>query len=72
MKRARPHNSSARKPRVGDRVTLDFGGHPVAAVVLEDRGPLGVDGCQILRVRLLEIDPESDFEVRADEVQAAT
>lgn len=38
--------------RVGSRVKLDFAGREVTGVVIEDRGPLGVGGRRILRVRL--------------------
>ncbi len=37
--------------RVGSRVKLDFGGSEVTGVVIEDRGPLGVGGRRLLRVR---------------------
>lgn len=60
--------------KVGSRVKLMLGGREVRAVVVEDRGHLGVGGAQLLRVRL-DI-PEEDmepveFEVRADDVKRA-
>lgn len=66
--RATQSKRKKRSPEVGDRVTLKFGTRKVYAVVIEDRGPLGVGGQKILRVRLLSVDPESEFEVRADDV----
>lgn len=39
---------------VGDRVAVQYPTGPVLAEVIEDRGPLGVGGRRILRVRTLE------------------
>lgn len=49
MRSAKPRNKAL---KVGSRVTLDFGGREVEGVVIEDRGPLGVGGRRLLRVRL--------------------
>lgn len=60
-------------PKVGAKVTLKFGGREVHAVVVEDRGPLGVGGRQILRVRVLLEDGDEpiEFELPATDVQMA-
>jgi hypothetical protein len=41
---------------VGDNVRFTFGTLPVTGEIVEDRGPLGADGGQIVRVRL-DMDP---------------
>lgn len=60
--------------RVGSRVKLDFAGREVTGTVIEDRGPLGVGGRRLLRVRLewsgvaepIEIEiPESELRIAA-------
>ncbi|MEM1031794.1 MAG: hypothetical protein AAGN82_15690 [Myxococcota bacterium] len=60
-------------PKVGAKVTLMFGGRRVDAIVVEDRGHLGVGGRQLLRVRLeLEDGAEPiEFELPAADVQVA-
>jgi len=66
--------NSAERLKVGSRVRLMLGGREVVAVVVEDRGPLGVGGKRLLRVRLdpapEEIEPV-EFEVRAADVHLA-
>mgnify|MGYP001612194702 CR=1 FL=1 len=60
-------------PKVGSRVMVTFGGKEVAAIVIEDRGPLGVGGRRLLRVRL-DFADEGDaieFELPAADVQIA-
>jgi len=60
-------------PEVGAKVTLKFGGREVNAIVIEDRGPLGIGGRRILRVQLeLEDGDEPiEFELPATDVQVA-
>lgn len=59
---------------IGARVKLKFGGHEVRAIIVEDRGGLGVAGARLVRVRL-DPPPEAagpvEFEVRAADVLAA-
>lgn len=59
---------------VGARVKLMFGGHEARAIIIEDRGALGVAGARLVRVRL-DPPPEAaepvEFEVRATDVLAA-
>jgi len=60
-------------PKVGSRVMVTFGGKEVAAIVIEDRGPLGVGGRRLLRVRL-DFGDEGEpieFELPAADVQIA-
>lgn len=68
--------TSSRKKtlRVGARVSLRFGRSSVRGTIIEDRGPLGVGGRRLWRVRLemsdvaepIEIEvPESDLSVAA-------
>jgi len=59
-----------RKIRVGDRVRITLGLSTTLLEVVEDRGNLGVGGRQIVRVRELGpySDPDSTYEVRADDV----
>lgn len=38
--------------REGDRVSVLWGGTPVEAVIIEDRGDLGVGGKRLYRVRM--------------------
>jgi hypothetical protein len=58
---------------VGTKVRFKLGGRDVVATIIEDRGPLGVGGVQILRVRLqvAGTDEVMEFEVPATEVSAA-
>ena len=57
--------------RVGDRATLRFGFEDVPVEVLEDRGPLGVGGRQIVRIKLIQdpMDGEFETEVPAEELK---
>lgn len=57
---------------VGSRVKLLWGGYPMEAEVVEDRGNVGYGGRHILRIRL-DIDPRDvaepiQFEIPAEEV----
>jgi len=61
-------------PPVGSRVKLLWGGHPVEADVIEDRGNLGAGGRRLLRIRLA-LDPADvaepiEFELPAADVIA--
>jgi len=57
-------------PEVGSSVRLLFGVKDVVAVVIEHRGPLGVGGRQIIRVRFKfeEVDEPIEIELPVDEV----
>ena len=61
--------------RVGDHVRFDYGAREVLAEVIEDRGPIGVGGRQIIRVRLIGDEwhgAQLDFEVPAEQVTPVT
>ena len=62
QKRSRAH--------VGDVGILRLGGHRIKVRVIEDRGFIGKDGRQLVRViRLNRLDDESrDFEMPAEEL----
>jgi hypothetical protein len=48
---------------VGSKVRLRFGGRQVVGTVVEDRGPIGVGGRRLVRVRL-EVDGQQiEFEL---------
>lgn len=57
-------------PAVGSKVRMRFGSSHVEATVLEHRGPLGVGGQELLRVRFKYEDANEaiDTEVPVDEV----
>jgi hypothetical protein len=58
--------------RVGDWVTFPYGTRNAFAQVVEDRGPLGVKGRWIYRIRRFLDDNEPDsFELPEDLIQAA-
>ena len=58
--------------KVGDRVRFKLGGHQVVGRVVEDRGFIGVDGRQLVRVEV-EVDPTylREFELPAALLTAA-
>ena len=64
----------ASKPRdpfpIGSKVRLTFGVDEVTAVVIEDRGNLGVGGRRLLRVRLDIADTSEpiELEIRAEKL----
>lgn len=61
--------SSSKRPfRPGDRVLVRLGVGQVAAMVIEDRGRLGVGGRRMYRVRALFEEP-MNFETRAEDVE---
>lgn len=58
--------------KVGDRVQFKLGAHQVVGRVVEDRGFIGVDGRQLVRVEI-EVDPTylREFELPAALLTAA-
>lgn len=58
--------------KVGDRVRFRLGAHSVVGRVIEDRGPIGIDGRQLVRVEV-ELDPTylREFELPAALLTAA-
>ncbi len=65
------HSSTAAPDslHVGDEVILRLAGSERRGVVVEDRGPLGVDGSQIVAIRLGDEDDTRQFEVRAEHLE---
>ena len=61
------------RPRVGSRVRFKFGLSEVVGTVIEDRGPVGIGGRFLLRVRLDLADTAEpiDLEVPVDDVKVA-
>ena len=55
--------------KVGDKVVLRLAGSERRGVVVEDRGPLGVDGRQIVAIRVGGEDEARQFEVRAEDLE---
>lgn len=63
-------STSAPSPlKVGDKVILRVAGSERRGVVVEDRGPLGVGGRQIVAIRVGKEDEGREFEVRAEELE---
>ncbi len=61
------------KIRVGERFTRYLGHTPVEVVVIEDRGNLGVDGGQVVRIREVAAGPydeEREYEIPAKDIPA--
>jgi hypothetical protein len=60
-------------PSVGSRVKVVFGGSEVGATVVEDRGPVGIGGRVLLRVRLDIPDTSEpiELEIPAADVKVA-
>ena len=57
--------------KVGERFTIYVGQFPVEAVVIEDRGDLGIGGRQIVRIRELTTglyDLQREYEVPAEDI----
>jgi hypothetical protein len=54
--------------KVGDRVAANVPGIDWKGVVVEDRGPLGLDGRQIVVIRVGGEDEDRRFEVRAEDL----
>lgn len=74
MKPVNTNGSRKKTLRVGARVSFHLGGRDVIGTVIEDRGPLGVGGRRLLRIRLelsgvadpIEVEvPESELSVAA-------
>jgi hypothetical protein len=60
------------KFREGDWVTIQYGVRPVFALIMEDRGPLGLNGRRLYRIRLDRSCTEPDtFERLEDEMEKA-
>jgi hypothetical protein len=58
------HNSL----KVGDHVVPNVPGFNWNGVVIEDRGNLGIDGGQIVMIRIGDEDEVEQFEIRADDL----
>jgi hypothetical protein len=59
--------------KVGDWVSFQFGTRSVVAQVIEARGPIGVNGRRLYRIRLDREFTEPDmFEMPEDDLQAAS
>ncbi|MEO7732433.1 MAG: hypothetical protein ABIY55_15800 [Kofleriaceae bacterium] len=58
--------------KVGDRVRFQLGAHRVTGTIIEDRGLIGLDGRQLVRVEV-ELDPTylREFELPAALLTAA-
>ena len=55
--------------KVGDRVVSNTPGIDWTGVVVEDRGPLAINGSQIVAIRLDYAPEAPQFEVRAEELE---
>ena len=55
--------------RIGQRVRFERGGGWTEAIVMEDRGPLGIGGRKLYRVRGLPDDPHESFEIELPAVE---
>ena len=55
--------------KVGDRVVSNVPGIDWRGVVVEDRGPLAINGSQIVAIRLDYAPEAPQFEVRAEELE---
>lgn len=68
---ARPTSKKSRL-HVGSRVTFMFGVTEVVGTVVEDRGPVGMGGRRLLRVRLEVPAAEPvELEIPAEDVKVA-
>ena len=70
MAKKRTEQPVTKVPLVGSRVRMRFGTADVIATVTEHRGPLGVAGRELIRVRFYFSDTEDpiETEVPVDEV----
>lgn len=70
MKTASNNASQQRRLRAGDRVSIVRGNYEIEALVIEDRGNIGVGGRQLVRIRV-EDDPGEfrEFEAAAEETR---
>ena len=58
--------------KVGQRVIVRFGDRTVRAVLIEDRGTIGIGGRRLWRVRTASAsEPPREFEMPADELTPA-
>lgn len=55
--------------KVGDRVVSNTPGIDWTGTVVEDRGPLAINGSQIVAIRLDYAPEAPQFEVRAEELE---
>ncbi len=69
---ARTPTADSNVLEVGDKVVLRLAGGERHGTVVEDRGPLGVEGRQIVAIRVGEDDEASHFEVRAEDLELVT
>jgi hypothetical protein len=70
MAKKRTKRAAPEIPAVGSKVRMRFGTVDVVATVTEHRGPLGVGGRELLRVRFFFTDTDDpvETEVPIDEV----
>jgi hypothetical protein len=54
--------------KVGDHVVSNVPGFDWNGVVVEDRGDLGIDGGQIVMIRIGDENEGEQFEIRADDL----
>lgn len=54
--------------KVGDHVVSRIPGFDWKGIVVEDRGPLGIDGSQIVMIRVGDEDAGRQFEVGAEDL----
>ena len=66
---ARPRKLPSGWLKVGDRVVSNIPGIDWRGVVVEDRGPLAINGSQIVAIRLDYAPNAGQFEVRAEELE---
>jgi hypothetical protein len=66
---ARKKTAPADWLKVGDRVISNTPGIDWRGVVVEDRGPLAINGGQIVAIRLDYAPDAPQFEVRAEELE---
>lgn len=66
----RTQTSHAEQLRVGDKVLVQMWNGQRRAEIVEDRGPIGIDGRRVFRVRFPghEEDDTPTFEVPSDQV----
>lgn len=55
--------------KVGEEVILRLAGGERRGFVVEDRGPLGVEGRQIVTIRVGDEEDARHFEVRAEDLE---
>jgi len=67
-----PRTASTSAPsqlKVGDKVVLRVAGSERRGIVVEDRGPLGVGGRQIVAIRVGQEGDDGQFEVRGGQFE---